>query len=242
MGFEALSCAIARVIIHYHAYRTHTTAPKIDDEHSLESILKCTTKEINTIIKAKITQATTGNNSSRLTLLQYMHFGLSLSEKARVMDNADEIKAITPALIQFIQNLQRLLTTTSFFSRTLSMPIGDNQHLLTGKSQPSSRQAAVLTYDEDDEIDDTASWESMSFTATDLTLEHQQLIIEKGQLEQEYKTLQEKIQTLQALITKSSSQAQTHAAYPTMGLLATLFLGFDYDVPDTPMAKGTKFN
>lgn len=122
MGLEALSCAIARTIINYHALRTQTALCTIDSNHSIEQILNCSTHEIDKILEIKIAEATTENSSSRLTLLQYMHFGISLSEKARIAiaNNTNEIETIKTQLVAFIQNIQRLLTTTGIISRTLA--------------------------------------------------------------------------------------------------------------------------
>ena len=105
MELEALSCAIAQVITGYHAKKTKTLPSSSENSKTLEE---------------KISEATTGNNSSRLTLLQYMHFGFTLSEQARMAKHTDNIEAIKPELVTFIQNLQRLLTTSNILFRTLT--------------------------------------------------------------------------------------------------------------------------
>lgn len=149
MGFEGLSCAIARVIINYHAYQTQTSPPNTNcaDKHdSLEHFLNCDKDEINQTLEAKIAEATTGNNSSRLTLLQYMHFGIKLSEKARITENPDEIEAIKAQLVQFIQNLQRLFEAAGMFAyRTLLIPTDDNQSLLIYRLNSPTTQGYKLT-------------------------------------------------------------------------------------------------
>ena len=105
MGLEALSCAIAEVIHSYHAQKTNPTLPSSEHPKTLEE---------------KISEATHGNNT-RLTLLQYMHFGFTLSESARLAKCSDEIDVIKPQLVQFIQNIQSLLITTStMFTHTLT--------------------------------------------------------------------------------------------------------------------------
>lgn len=131
MGFEAVSCAIARVIVDYHAYQTQT---------------RPSYTESSDVLEAKIHEATTGNNSSRRTLLQYMQFGLVLSEQARSASTADEMDTIQPQLIQFIQNLQRLLTTTnpSFFASTLTFPISEEKTLTIYRLNDSKTTAHKL--------------------------------------------------------------------------------------------------
>jgi len=149
MGFETLSSAIAHVIVNYHAHQTQTNPVSTDNQDTLEHILNCTTEEINSTIEAKIVEATTGTNSSRLTLLQYMHFGLTLSEQARHAEttNVAEIKAIKPQLLQFIQNLQLLLATgyINYFSRTLSIPTTHEKNLSIYRLDNSTHMASTLT-------------------------------------------------------------------------------------------------
>jgi hypothetical protein len=145
MGFEALSCAIARVIINYHAHQTQKAPINTNSDDTLEHILNCSIDEINQTLEAKIADATTKNNT-RLTLLQYMHFGISLSERARVTENPDEIETIKPQLIQFIQNIQLLLTTTNFSSPTLSIPTDEKQSLSIYRlNYPTAQEAYKLT-------------------------------------------------------------------------------------------------
>jgi len=147
MGFEALSCAIARVIINYHAHKTQTPPLNTDRDDALEHILNYRTDEIDNILKTKIKKATTGNNT-RLTLLEYMYFGISLSEKARVTENPDEIEAIKPQLIQFIQNIQRLFEVTGMFAGTLLVPTDptdEKQSLSIYRLNSSTAQAYKLT-------------------------------------------------------------------------------------------------
>lgn len=154
MGFETLSSAIVHVIINYHAYRTEaplidTTVDTANANASLEHILDCTTDEIDHVIKKKITEATTDNNSCRLTLLQYMHFGLSISEKARKLeDNPDEQEALKTQLVEFILNLQRLFVFTAtnlFITDKLVISLDKEQSLLIFKLNSPAAQAYKLT-------------------------------------------------------------------------------------------------
>tara|TARA_R110002126_G_scaffold106938_1_gene242127 strand:+ start:12523 stop:13716 length:1194 start_codon:yes stop_codon:yes gene_type:complete len=147
MGFETLSCAIAHVIMDYHAYRTNT--PLLDTDTSIKNILHCSTDERDRILKEKIIEATTDNNSCRLTLLQYMHFGISLSEKARIIENPDEQKALHLQLVEFIQNIQRLFVFTPanlFITDRLLVSLGTEQSLAVYKLNSPAAEAYKLTH------------------------------------------------------------------------------------------------
>ena len=134
MGFETLSCAIAHVIINYHAYRTYRTeTPLLDiSDASIKDFLNRSADERDQILKDKIIEATTGNNSCRLKLLQYMHWGISLSEKARTTEDPAEQAALKIQLVEFIQNLQRLFLFTTanlFITDKLLIPLDKAQKL-----------------------------------------------------------------------------------------------------------------
>ncbi|MDF1683629.1 MAG: hypothetical protein P1U36_03130 [Legionellaceae bacterium] len=147
MGFESLSSAIAHVIINYHAYRTKTPLPDISDA-SIKDFLNRSTDERDQILKDKIIEATTRNNSCRLTLLQYMHLGLSLSEKARITENPDEQEALKSQLVEFIQNLQRLFVFTPanlFITDTLLIALNAEQSLSIYKLNSPKAEAYKLT-------------------------------------------------------------------------------------------------
>jgi|GEM_PF-1373193 len=148
MGFETLSCAIAHVIMNYHAYRTGTPLLDADANTPLEHLLNCNTDKIDQVLKEKIIEATTGNNSCRLTLLQYMHFGISLSEKARILKNSDEQEALHLQLVEFIQNIQRLFVFTPanlFITDRLLVSLGTEQSLAVYKLNSPAAEAYKLT-------------------------------------------------------------------------------------------------
>jgi len=105
MELKALSCAIAQVINNYHAQKPNATLSSSEDSKTLEE---------------KISEVGHRSNTSRLELLRYLYFGFTLSEKARLAKHTDNIQAIKPELVRFIHNLQRLITTTGIFSRSLS--------------------------------------------------------------------------------------------------------------------------
>jgi len=142
MELKTLSCAIARVIIHYHAHRTETEALSV---HDLLDLLSNSEDVWHENLKKKIEEATTNNNSSRLTFLQYMLFGLTLSEKARKPEHLENIEVIKSQLIQFIQNLQRLLTTAGFLTRELTFPTLPEQSLSVFLLDHSTSTAYQLT-------------------------------------------------------------------------------------------------
>lgn len=133
MSFEALSCAMARVIINYHAYQTQGSVLPVDnnDASSLDQMLNCSKSEIHSVLRQKIDEATTETNSSRRTLLEYMDFGIALAEQAQQASESDEIQRCQTQLIQFVQNLQCLLMAgvTSFWSRSLSVSVADGKNL-----------------------------------------------------------------------------------------------------------------
>jgi hypothetical protein len=147
MEFKNLSCAIAHVIMNYHAYRTNT--PLLDADAIIQHLLNCSADERDRMLKEKITEATTGNNSCRLTLLQYMHFGISLSEKARIIENPDEQEALHCQLVEFIQNLQRLFVFTPanlFITDRLLVSLGAEQSLAVYKLNSPAAEAYKLTH------------------------------------------------------------------------------------------------
>lgn len=144
MGFESLSYDIARVIMDYHAYRTKTSVLETTDEHtSIEHILGDYAGDIHQILDKKIREATTGNNSCRRTLLQYMNFGLFITEQARVATCLDKQETLKIQLIDFFQNLIRLFTSTT----PLAITLDDSQIYIDqfGHSGPFSSQAYKLT-------------------------------------------------------------------------------------------------
>ncbi len=210
MGFETLSCAIVRVILHYHAYQTKTPLINTDDDAPLESMLDCTTDEIDTTLKRKITEATTGSNSSRLTLLQYMHFGLSLSEKARNTENPEEIQTTKVQLIQFIQNIQQLFSTTNIFAtRTLLIPT-DKEHSLSiyRLDSPTARAYKLTqTFLSTLELSLESTKSTVQETVDELFLnkENQSLLKENIGLKASIKVLNQKINLIEEIIDQTTT-------------------------------------
>ncbi|MDF1684776.1 MAG: hypothetical protein P1U36_08995 [Legionellaceae bacterium] len=152
MSFEALSCAMARVIVNYHACKTKASLLPSEDLDTLEKMLNCTTEQIDSKIEDKIDNATTGvySDSSRRTFLQYMHFGVLLARKAARAETPDEIRSNQTQLTNFIQNLQRLLTTTTTFSiwpRSLSVPIEEGESLSIALLSYTNADAKTLLLD-----------------------------------------------------------------------------------------------
>ncbi|MDF1827337.1 MAG: hypothetical protein P1U39_03565 [Legionellaceae bacterium] len=157
MSFEALSCAMARVIINYHAYQTQGSALPVgnNDSGSLEQMLNCRRSEVHRVLRQKIDEATTGTNSSRRTLLEYMDFGISLAEQAEEANTPHEIQRCQTQLTQFIQNLQCLLMagTMNYWSRSLSVSIDDDKSLsiyLLSYTAAHSKKLLVAFFDEVD--------------------------------------------------------------------------------------------
>jgi|TARA_R110000868_G_scaffold89338_2_gene248699 hypothetical protein len=171
MSFEALSCAMARVIVNYHAYKTGASVLPPEGLDTLEKMLNCTTVDLENKLQEKIDEATTGvhSDSSRRTFLLYMKFGISLAQQASRAKTSDEIQSNQTQLTEFIQNLKRLLTTTttfSFWPRSLSVPVAQGESLSIYLLSYTHAAAKTLLLD--------------FFTALDLSSESTEAVIQNN--------------------------------------------------------------
>jgi len=171
MSFEALSCAMARVIVNYHAYKTGASVLPLEGLDTLEKMFNCTTEELDNKLQEKIDGATTGvhSDSSRRTFLLYMKFGISLAQQASRAKTSDEIQSNQTQLTEFIQNLKCLLTTTttfSFWPRSLSVPVAQGEILSIYLLSYTHAEAKTLLLD--------------FFTGLDLSSESTEAVIQNN--------------------------------------------------------------
>lgn len=214
MSFEALSCAMARVIVNYHAYQTQgsSLSEKTCDSGPLETMLSCSPSEIDQVLRQLIDKATTGTNSSRRTLLEYMQFGISLVEQAKHASTSDEIQCYQTQLTQFIQNLQYLLTTTttfSFWPRSLSVSIAEGESLSIYLLSYTTAHAKKLLLDFFEEVELSSESTEAAIQCNMMLRFECQLRIKNQALEHELEGLNQDIMVLTATfdaLTKKKSK------------------------------------